>query len=124
MRSTAALASALEEAAQVRYSRSGNAPGPRRPNHDLEPTDSIDNAWATFSTASKECSAPLAATRTSKMPGLIGATMFSPRPARGYRFHSLQVEIIFVLPQLPTSLSFSSNHRARKRHLSRNPNTL
>src|SRR5436853_7824384 len=28
------------------------------------------------------------------MPGLIGASMFSPRPARGYRFHSLHVEII------------------------------
>jgi len=26
--------------------------------------------------------------------GEIGASMFSPRPARGYRFHSLQVEII------------------------------
>jgi hypothetical protein len=30
------------------------------------------------------------------MPGLIGASMFSPRPARGYRFHSLQVEIILA----------------------------
>jgi hypothetical protein len=30
------------------------------------------------------------------MPGLIGASMFSPRAARGYRFHSLQVEIIFT----------------------------
>jgi hypothetical protein len=30
------------------------------------------------------------------MPGLIGASIFSPRPARGYRFHSLQVEIIAV----------------------------
>src|SRR5258707_8404876 len=28
------------------------------------------------------------------MPGVIGASIFSPRPARGYRFHSLQVEII------------------------------
>src|SRR5215212_2363217 len=28
------------------------------------------------------------------MPGEIGASMFSPRPGRGYRFHSLQVEII------------------------------
>jgi hypothetical protein len=25
---------------------------------------------------------------------VIGASMFSPRPGRGYRFHSLQVEII------------------------------
>src|ERR1700722_17359990 len=100
MRSAAALASAREEAAQVRYSRSGKVPGPRRPNHDLEPTVSIDNAWATLSTASKECSAPVAATRTSKMPGLIGATIFSPRPGRGYRFHSLQVEIMSRLSQL------------------------
>jgi hypothetical protein len=28
------------------------------------------------------------------MPGVIGASILSPRPARGYRFHSLQVEII------------------------------
>jgi hypothetical protein len=31
------------------------------------------------------------------MPGVIGASIFSPRPGRGYRFHSLQVEIILVL---------------------------
>src|ERR1700748_1899543 len=31
------------------------------------------------------------------MPGVIGASRFSPRPARGYRFHSLQVEIIEIL---------------------------
>ena len=35
MRSAAALASALEEVAQVRYSRSGVAVGSRRLNHDL-----------------------------------------------------------------------------------------
>src|ERR1700757_3456300 len=28
------------------------------------------------------------------MPGEIGASRFSPRPGLGYRFHSLQVEII------------------------------
>src|SRR5437763_10952016 len=28
------------------------------------------------------------------MPGAIGASRLSPRPGRGYRFHSLQVEII------------------------------
>jgi hypothetical protein len=39
------------------------------------------------------------------MPGEIGASMFSPRPARGYRFHSLQVEIIIVL----------SRHQGRNR---------
>src|SRR6266700_8183738 len=37
------------------------------------------------------------------MPGVIGASIFSPRPARGYRFHSLQVDIIIVpsRPQKP-----------------------
>src|ERR1700677_1511052 len=96
MRSAAALASAFEEVAQVRYSRSGITAGSRRLNHDLEPTGSSASAWATLSTASKECSAPVPAKRTSKMPGLIGASIFSPRPARGYRFQSLQVEIIVV----------------------------
>src|SRR5277367_3314123 len=109
MRSAAALASAFEEVAQVRYSRSGNFPDSRRPNHDLEPTESIASAWATLSTASKECSAPVAATRTSKIPGQIGATMLSPRPGRGYRFHSLQVEIMMAPSQLQKSLSFRSN---------------
>src|SRR5215510_6261048 len=28
------------------------------------------------------------------MPGVIGASIFSPRPGRGYRFHSLHFEII------------------------------
>src|ERR1700730_5232603 len=42
------------------------------------------------------------------MPGLIGASMFSPRPARGYRFHSLQVEIIVVPPQVQKLHSFSN----------------
>src|ERR1700684_3386040 len=102
MRSAAALASALEEVAQVRYSRSGITVGPRRLNHDLEPTGNSASAWATLSTASKECSAPVPAKRTSKIPGLIGASIFSPRPARGYRFHSLQVEII-VFPRNPTN---------------------
>ena len=36
MRSAAALAAALEEVAQVRYSRSGRMAGSRRPNHDFE----------------------------------------------------------------------------------------
>src|SRR3954469_18631805 len=30
------------------------------------------------------------------MPGLIGASIFSPLPARGYRFHSLHFEIILI----------------------------
>src|SRR4051794_27214696 len=33
------------------------------------------------------------------MPGLIGASIFSPRPARGYRFHSLHFEIILKSPR-------------------------
>src|SRR5471032_3667086 len=106
MRSAAALASALEEVAQVRYSRSGIAAGSRRPNHDLEPTGSCASAWATLSTASKECSAPVPAKRTSKIPGLIGASIFSPRPARGYRFHSLKVEIL-VTPSRPQSAAIN-----------------
>src|SRR5579863_7731968 len=32
------------------------------------------------------------------MPGVIGASRFSPRLARGYRFHSLQVEIMTAAP--------------------------
>src|SRR5437764_10802135 len=96
MRSAAALASAREDVAQVRYSRSGSEAGSLRPNHDLEPTCSIAKAWATLSTASKECSAPEPAIRTSKIPGVIGASIFSPRPGRGYRFHSLHFEIIAI----------------------------
>jgi hypothetical protein len=65
MRSAAALASARVEVAQVRYSKSGSAAGSRRPNQEREPTCNIASAWATFSTASKECSAPVPATRTS-----------------------------------------------------------
>jgi hypothetical protein len=41
------------------------------------------------------------------MPGVIGASIFSPRPARGYRFHSLQVEIIVVASQFPKPQSIS-----------------
>jgi hypothetical protein len=44
---------------------------------------------------------------------VIGASMFSPRPARGYRFHSLQVEIIAVSSQLRKLQPFSSNHPVR-----------
>jgi hypothetical protein len=44
------------------------------------------------------------------MPGEIGASIFSPRPARGYRFQSLQVEIIFLAPsQLQKPQSYSLN---------------
>src|SRR5712671_5152102 len=39
------------------------------------------------------------------MPGVIGASIFSPRPARGYRFHSLQVEIIIV-PSRPQKAGY------------------
>src|SRR6266404_5579348 len=41
------------------------------------------------------------------MPGVIGASIFSPRPARGYRFQSLHVEIIIVLLQPRKAQSFS-----------------
>src|ERR1700739_870416 len=109
MRSTAALASAFEEAAQVRYSRSGMTAGLRRANHDFDDTGNCDSALATFSTASNENNAPVAAYRTSKIPGLIGASMFSPRCARGYRFHSLQVEIT-ATPLRHRPRSFSSNY--------------
>src|SRR5258708_226067 len=115
MRSAADLASALVEVAQVRYSRSGGAAGPRRANHDFEPTASCDNAWATLSTASNECRAPVAAMRTAKMPGVIGASILSPRPARGERFHSLQVEIIVVLSQFQKPQSFFIKLSVRQR---------
>src|SRR5258708_7942287 len=124
MRSAAALASAFEEVAQVRYSRSGDDEGSRRPNQDLEPTGNCASAWATLSTASKECSAPVAAMRTSNNPGVIGATMFSPRPGRGYRFHSLQVEIIKVPSQRIKCSSFASNHSGRKQRFRWNLNVL
>src|SRR5450759_154519 len=39
------------------------------------------------------------------MPGEIGASIFPPRPARGYRFHSLQVEII-AIPHKPAANIF------------------
>jgi hypothetical protein len=47
------------------------------------------------------------------MPGLIGASMFSPRPGRGYRFHSLQVEII-ASSQLQKLQPFSSKYPAQR----------
>ena len=43
MRSTAALASAFDEVAQVRYSRSGTTAGPRRANHDFDDTGNSDS---------------------------------------------------------------------------------
>src|SRR6476660_5957528 len=57
------------------------------------------------------------------MPGLIGASMFSPRPGRGYRFHSLQVEII--APSQPQKLQpFSSKTSSPKVFLRCNLNIL
>src|ERR1700733_4640026 len=104
MRSATALASALVEVAQVRYSRSGVSAGPRRLNQDLEVAGKSASAWATLSTAPKECSAPDEAKRTSKIPGEMGASRFSPRPVLGYRFHSLQVEIITFPLRSPPSV--------------------
>src|SRR4051794_41038473 len=40
--------------------------------------------------------------------------MFSPRPARGYRFHSLQVEIIAFPSQLQKLQPFSSKRSVRR----------
>src|SRR5450432_2647909 len=49
------------------------------------------------------------------MPGEIGASMFSPRPARGYRFHSLQVEIIFgPLAASKAATIFDKSSRRRR----------
>src|ERR1700704_4291957 len=124
MRSTAAFAAAREEVAQVRYSSSGNTAGSRRPNHDLDTTGNSASAWATFSTASKECSAPVPAKRTSKMPGVIGASIFSTRPGRGYRFHSLHFEIIAISLQLQKLQSIRTNHSARECYLCCNLNIL
>src|ERR1700731_2439368 len=42
------------------------------------------------------------------MPGVIGASIFSPRPARGYRFHSLQVQIIVAPPEVQKLHSLSN----------------
>src|SRR5690349_18742784 len=50
--------------------------------------------------------------------------MFSPRPARGYRFHSLQVEIITSSSQLRKLQPFSSNHPVRGQHFGWNLNVL
>src|SRR6266851_3030118 len=58
------------------------------------------------------------------MPGVIGASIFSPRPARGYRFHSLQVEIILAPSRLRKPQTFSSNHTVRQRYLYCNLNIL
>src|SRR5258706_13295741 len=58
------------------------------------------------------------------MPGVIGASIFSPRPARGYRFHSLQVEIIIVLLRPRKAQSFSEIRLRRRSILYRNLNVL
>src|SRR5258708_12731219 len=58
------------------------------------------------------------------MPGVIGASIFSPRPARGYRFHSLQVEIILTPRKLQRPQSFSLNFRFGGGSLCRNLNVL
>src|SRR5258708_32675828 len=110
MRSAAALASAFEEVAQVRYSRSGDDEVSRRPNQVLEPTGNCASAWATLSTASKECSAPVAALRTSNNSGAIGAMMFSPRSGGGDYFHFLHISIIKVTSQLLKISTFPSYH--------------
>ena len=59
-----------------------------------------------------------------KSPGVIGASMFPPRPARGYRFHSLHVEIIAGPSQLLKLQPFLSNHSDQTRRLCWNLNAL
>ena len=84
----------------------------RRPNHDFVPVDSCDRASATLSTAPNECSAPEEAiadfvnSRADRRFDILA----TPRP-RGYRFHSLQVEIIVLPPRRPQSRQIASNFR-------------
>jgi hypothetical protein len=49
---------------------------------------------------------------------VIGASIFPPRPGRGYRFHSLQVEIIEVPSQLRKLLAFLSIHLVQEDYFS------
>src|ERR1700676_579166 len=58
------------------------------------------------------------------MPGVIGASILPPRPARGYRFHSLQVEIIVGSLSASKPQSFSSNFQSGRAYLCCNPNNL
>ena len=124
MRSAAALASAFEDVAQVRYSRSGSfgvaarEPGfgtdlqlRQRHGDILDRLERVQRAGAGNS-------------GPHRYRGVIGASMFSPRPARGYRFHSLQVEIIAASSQLRKLQPFSSNHSVRGQHFRWNLNVL
>src|SRR5215213_3791696 len=58
------------------------------------------------------------------MPGEIGASMFSPRPGRGYRFHSLQVEIIARTFAISEMRQFWSIEPATEQRLCWNLNAL
>ena len=58
------------------------------------------------------------------MPGEIGASMFSPRPGRGYRFHSLQVEIIARTFAISEMRQFWSIEPANEQRLCWNLNAL
>src|SRR5215213_4467159 len=58
------------------------------------------------------------------MPGEIGASMFSPRPGRGYRFHSLQVEIIARTFAVSEMRQFWSIEPANEQRLCWNLNAL
>jgi hypothetical protein len=48
------------------------------------------------------------------MPGLIGASIFSPFAGLGYRFQSLQHEIIAIPSQRQAPQQFSSNQPVRR----------
>src|SRR6266566_4036383 len=50
--------------------------------------------------------------------------MFSPRPGRGYRFHSLQVEIIAHLQEMSEMRQFSSIDPTNEQRLCWNLNAL
>jgi hypothetical protein len=61
------------------------------------------------------------------MPGEIGASIFSPRPARGYRFHSLQVEIIYASIAASNAVTIGSikqSSNGRAQHLCCDLNAL
>ena len=125
MRSAAALASALEEVAQVRYSRSGSSRGlaaaepgfgtDRQQRQRLG--DIIDRAERVQRTGSGKTNFVNARARSAPR-------YFRHAPARGYRFHSLQVEIIADPLAARRPLIFASNYLPFSADLCRDLNAL